>query len=83
MSSESPPAIANKANSLTASPVTDLNAMDIDNQVHSTTMGKEAMPVTDKMSIDDNDSEHVTSLDDQRTTLGQSLTSTTHAVTSK
>lgn len=48
--------------------------MDIDNQVDTTTIEKEAMPVT---SI--NDSEHVTSSDDHRTTLGQSLTLTTHA----
>jgi hypothetical protein len=48
--------------------------MDIDNQVDSTTMGKEVVPATDKTSIDDH--EHVTSPDDQRTTPGDS---TTHA----
>jgi hypothetical protein len=52
----------------------DLNAMDIDNQVDSTMMGKEAVPAKDKTSI--NDHEHVTSPDDQRTTPGDS---TTHA----
>jgi len=77
MLSEPPPAVANEVNSSTDSPVTDLHAMDIDNQVDTTTMGKEAMPATDETSIDD--SGHVTSPDDQRTTPGQSLTSTTHA----
>ena len=49
--------------------------MDIDDQVDNGGMGKDAVPVKDTKSIEDR--EHVTSSDDQRTTLDQSLSSAT------